>query len=221
MVQEIHKLNTKKGSLILLIYIYITYISWIRITSISWISVSTSSSSALGPSDLLRQNFFGGRALHVASISENPEVTRCRRCRCCRGSEDWMTGDWFSFMSTSKKAGLDPNSDGARMLLQMRSDPDVATNIGCAVRWHSGTGERVRLNRFPAGVLHWILWWDPYLPFWIGLSRRSPLQTSLEPKSCGFAQWKNRTSKSRAKQGSGRNSKEFIFWGFGGLSHPI
>ena len=30
-----------------------------------------------GPSDLLRQNFFGGRALHVASISENPEVTRC------------------------------------------------------------------------------------------------------------------------------------------------
>lgn len=48
-----------------------------------------------GPSDLLRQNFFGGRALHVASISENPEVTR--------------------------------------MLLQMRSDPDVATNIGCAV----------------------------------------------------------------------------------------
>lgn len=31
-----------------------------------------------GPSDLLRQNFFGGRALHVASISENPEVTRCR-----------------------------------------------------------------------------------------------------------------------------------------------
>jgi len=50
---------------------------------------------AAGPSDLLRQNFFGGRALHVASISENPEVTR--------------------------------------MLLQMRSDPDVATNIGCAV----------------------------------------------------------------------------------------
>lgn len=50
-----------------------------------------------GPSDLLRQNFFGGRALHVASISENPEVTR--------------------------------------MLLQMRSDPDVATNIGCAVQF--------------------------------------------------------------------------------------
>ena len=31
-----------------------------------------------GPSDLLRQNFFGGRALHVASISENPQVTRRR-----------------------------------------------------------------------------------------------------------------------------------------------
>ncbi len=29
-----------------------------------------------------------------------------------------------------------------RMLLQMRSDPDVATNIGCAVSWSSG-GEEV------------------------------------------------------------------------------
>ncbi|CAJ1432146.1 unnamed protein product [Effrenium voratum] len=48
-----------------------------------------------GPSDLLRQNFFGGRALHVASISENPQVTRT--------------------------------------LLQMHSDPNVATNIGCPV----------------------------------------------------------------------------------------
>lgn len=45
-------------------------------------------------------NHFGGRALHVASISENPEVTRA--------------------------------------LLQMRSNPDVATNTGC------GAGAKVR-----------------------------------------------------------------------------
>lgn len=48
---------------------------------------------AAGPSDLMLLNYFGGAALHVASISENPEVTR--------------------------------------LLLQMRADPDVFTNIGC------------------------------------------------------------------------------------------
>jgi len=48
-----------------------------------------------GPSDLGLQNNFGGRPLHVASISENPSATRT--------------------------------------LLQLRCDPDVATNIGCPV----------------------------------------------------------------------------------------
>lgn len=48
-----------------------------------------------GPSDLSLQNNFGGRPLHVASISENPSATRT--------------------------------------LLQLRCDPDTATNIGCPV----------------------------------------------------------------------------------------
>ena len=48
-------------------------------------------SNVSGPSDLLRQNFFGGRALHVASISENPEVTRCRLDELDVG---WV-GYWF------------------------------------------------------------------------------------------------------------------------------
>ena len=37
----------------------------------------------------------------------------------------------------------DPSMTFCRMLLQMRSDPDVATNIGCAVSWSMGGGVKI------------------------------------------------------------------------------
>ena len=191
--------------------------SWIRITSISWISnfqQLSARSLRFVETKFLRWPCIA-RGFHFGEPRGHQVPPLCRNGAVA--VDGFCPQSWIQLLMAWQDVAADAIGPGCchqhwlcRAVAQ-RNRRNRRNRRRCSIESISGFGS----------VLHWILWWDPYLPFWIGLSRRSPLQTSLEPKSCGFAQWKNRTSKSRAKQGSGRNSKEFIFWGFGALSHPI
>ena len=135
----------------------------------------------------------------------------------CRGRLDhWMIGGFVSGLQQPPKKEGRPGfimfldcfrwfHSGSQLSLSVspgrpliKSCQDVVTDAIRPGRCHQ--------HRLCRGVaqLHPLIGSLPIFNSW---SRWSPLQTSLEPKSCGFAQWKNRTSKSsRAKQASRRNS---------------